>query len=513
MDQTLNNAAGRLTVPLAITAFFAALGNSFTHGYNTGVLNSPSKHIRTFLNESVTAHYSEPSEELIKFLWSLTVSIYLVGGCAGAFSAGFLADRFGRKKAIILMVIPGLIGDALFGFCQFANSLEMLIIGRLIVGFSCGAGSGLVPMYLTEIAPVNIRGAMGVLHQLALTIGILVSQLLGLRELLGSETLWPILLASSAVPFIACAIALPFYPDSPRWLLVTKRDEQAAKEALQRFRGEFDVEEDLREMRREIHEQEQEPAWTMKKLFGSRVYQIPLMLVSVLAVIQQLSGINMVFYYSDEVFLAARLPADYTQYANLGMGTINVIMTIISVVLVEKAGRRPLLLGGMIAMVIALVAMTLALAFQDKASWLAYVSILTMVVFVIGFAIGLGSIPQFIGAELFKQGPRPAAMSFAGLMNWLANFTVGISFPFIQHAIKEFCMLFFIGFLIIFGVVIWKYLPETKNKTFAEIYGIFKKNYGVSDTDENANEDGQLMTPMGNGGHTTYPESVKPLVG
>lgn len=129
-----------------------------------------------------------------------------------------------------------------------------------------------------------------------------------------------------------------------------------------------------------------------------------------------------------------------------------------------------------------------------------------MVLFVVGFAIGLGSIPQFIGSELFKQGPRPAAMSFAGLMNWIANFAVGISFPAIQNGTKEYCMLFFIVFLVIFGVVIWKYLPETKGKSFADIAKIL----GIPTVDDNDNDDTQTpLKDMNNGNGYAEPDSVK----
>lgn len=152
----------------------------------------------------------------LKILWSTAVSIYLVGGTIGAFTPGLLVDRFGRKNSLIFLHIFSLVASVLFGFCKKANSYEMFIVARILIGFSCGAGAGIVPMYLTEIAPVRIRGAMGVLHQLALTSGIFVSQAIGLRQILGSEDRWPILLAAIGLPCLVSGVILYFMPDSPR---------------------------------------------------------------------------------------------------------------------------------------------------------------------------------------------------------------------------------------------------------------------------------------------------------
>ncbi|XP_013420984.1 solute carrier family 2, facilitated glucose transporter member 1 isoform X3 [Lingula anatina] len=487
---------GRVTVPLVVTAFAAVIGGSFPHGYNTGVLNAPQDLIIQFLNDTYLIRTgNEPGKGMLNFVWSFTVAIYLVGGMFGAFSAGWFADRFGRKKAIIIMYIPTFVAAILFGLCDVAESFEMLIIARFIVGFGCGAGSGLVPMYMTEIAPVNIRGAMGVLHQLALTTGILVSQIFGLRQILGNEN-WPILLAFVGVPCLISAFILPWFPDSPRYTLIKLKKEKEAQEALQTFRGaDHDVSADIEEMRREQKQLQKQPPWSLGKLFRSKMHRMPFMLVSALALAQQLSGINVVFYYSSSVFKDAGIPDDYVQYATLGTGIINVIMTVISVPLMEKSGRRILLLGGMILMLTSAVIITIALNLKDILPWMAYICVICMLLFVIGFAIGLGSIPQFIGAELFKQGPRPAAMSFGGMLNWLANTLVGISYPSMEDAMGPYSFIVFVALLLFFLILIWKFLPETKNKSFAEIAAHFGiKEDEMADAEDN--KESVEMLPM-----------------
>jgi len=502
---------GRVTLPLAITAAVSAFGSSFPHGWNTGVLNAPSLLIKDFINASFTEHFDRTStENVLDILWSISVSIYLVGGCGGAFSAGWMADKFGRKKALLVCHVFNFVSAILFGLCKLANSFEMLIIARLIVGFGCGAGSGLVPMYLTEIAPVNIRGAMGVLHQFALTCGILVSQILGIRQALGRESLWPILLAFTAVPAVVSMIVLPFFPDSPRHLLVNKKDEDAAEEALKRFRGVDDVYYDIQEMKMEKEQADTEPEWSFKMLLQSKDLRLPLGLVCALACCQQLSGINVVFYYSTSVFLGAGIPEDSIQYAVVGTGLINVLMTGISIPLMEKSGRRPLLLVGMVIMVLSASLITMALILQDQIEWMAYISIVCMITFVIGFAIGLGSIPQFIGAELFKQGPRPPAMSLAGFLNWLCNFIVGISFPSMQRGMGAYSFTVFIALLVLFGVYLFFKLPETKNKSYDEIYQLFQTNEAAHVDAENNIPNMEKAVLMKNHSNGTVPSIIPP---
>lgn len=470
-ENVIESPKGRVTLTLVITAAATIFGSSFPHGWNTGVLNNPAHLIHQFLNESYMERFgSEPEAWKLDLLWATSVSVYLIGGCGGAFSVGWFANTFGRKKGLLVCHVFSYVAAVLFAFCNLAKSFEMLVLARLITGFGCGAGSGLVPMYLTEIAPVNIRGAMGVLHQFALTCGILTSQCFGLRQVLGREVIWPILLAFIVVPCTVSVCVLPWFPESPRYLLVNKQQDEEAEKALKRFRGRDDVSADMEEMRKENEIQKKEKKWTFGQLFKNNHLRLPLLLVSALAMCQQLSGINVVFYYSNGIFLSAGIPPEMVQYANIGTGLVNVIMTGISVPLMEKSGRRLLLLGGMVVMIVSAGGLTAALNLHDKFTWISYLSVVCLIVFVVGFAIGLGSIPQFIGAELFKQGPRPPAMSFAGLLNWLCNFIVGITFPSMQSALKAYSFLVFIFAVVGFGIFLWWKLPETKGQTYDEIY-------------------------------------------
>ncbi|XP_074655074.1 solute carrier family 2, facilitated glucose transporter member 3-like isoform X3 [Tubulanus polymorphus] len=443
---------GRLTISLAITAFVTVLGSSFPHGYNTGVLNIQEKYIKTFINESWIPADTNPSNDAINMVWSVINSIYLAAGCIGALSAGWLANKFGRKKSLIGLHVFGIVGSMMFALCRYANSYIVVIIARFLVGIACG-----------------------------------------------TEEHWPYLLAITGVPCLFSLISLPFFPGSPRYLLVTKKDRPAAEKALKFFRGpQHDVTTDIQEMELEAHQMEQEPPWTFSHLFATKELRLQLVLVSCLALAQQLSGINVVFYYSTGVFRDAQIPDEYTQYATLSTGFINVLMTGISVPLMEKSGRRPLLLSGMVLMIMSASVIVLCLGLQHIATWLSYLTILCMILFVIGFAIGLGSIPQFIGAELFKQGPRPPAMSFAGMLNWLANFLVAMLFPIMQSAMMQYVFLVFIAITVLFVICVWQLLPETKNKSYDEIYKEFHTPYSKEKDNAERTMDGAIGKRLAN---------------
>lgn len=212
---------------LVLTGVATTLGSSIPVGYNIGVMNTPAHIIREFCNETVAARYGinmGPSQ--LNILWSIIVSIFLVGGVTGSLSGGWVADRFGRKGAVVINNILGIFGAILFVSSRHAGSVEMLLLARLVVGLSSGLVTSTIPMYLTEIAPLSIRGAMGVLCPLGLTVGVLVAQILGLQSVLGQQETWHYLLGLFALLTLLSMVALPFLPESPKYLYIVRGQEE-----------------------------------------------------------------------------------------------------------------------------------------------------------------------------------------------------------------------------------------------------------------------------------------------
>ncbi|PIK61035.1 putative solute carrier family 2, facilitated glucose transporter member 1 [Apostichopus japonicus] len=396
------------------------------------------------------------------------------GGVIGSLSAGAIADKFGRKRALLLNNVLAVLAAILMGFSKLANSYEMLIIGRLVIGVNCGINTGIVPMYLSEISPVNLRGGIGVLHQLAVTSGILISQILGLPVVLGTSELWPVLLGLTVAPTVFQLCTLPFCKESPRYLLISQKKEFEAKKALVWLCKDDDVSDMIQEMQSEYEEENKEERMSIAKLLKDSSLRMPLIISVVLQLSQQLSGINAVLYYSTSIFIEAGVDEDKSPYVTLSTGAIMVIMTVVSIPLMDRLGRKTLHMFGLGFMLFWAIFLTVFLSIAWSGA--AYGSIICVMLFTVGFAIGPGSIPWLIVSELFSQGPRPAAVSVAFMVNWGANFLVGLLFPFMLDGLNEYVFVVFIVLLAVFFLFTWKFLPETKNKSFEEISALFKKN-------------------------------------
>merc|ERR1712117_529087 len=335
--------------------------------------------------------------------------------------------------------------------------------------------AGLAPMYLAEISPTSLRGALGTVYQLIITMSILLSQVLGMGSLLGTPDGWPWLLAMTAVPAIFQIATLPFCPESPKYLLLDKDDEHGAEEALQWLRGTIEVHDEMDEMKQEQESMKLVPKVTLKEMLVNSSLRKPLIIAMMMMLAQQLSGINCAIFYSTNIFKEAGLNPTQSQSATLGMGAMNVAMTFVSLALIEKAGRKVLMLSGlslMIGMTILLLASLLTFTTVPAMSYVAVVAVIT---FVVGFATGPGSIPWFFVTELFAQSGRPTATSIAVVVNWTANFLVGLGFAPLQEVMGAYVFVIFMIIQLFFIVYVYFVVPETKNRTTEEITAIFRK--------------------------------------
>ncbi|KAI4881010.1 hypothetical protein NFI96_011259 [Prochilodus magdalenae] len=466
----------KVTLNLILAVGTAVIG-SLQFGYNTGVINAPQKIIESFYNETWLDRYGEViPDSALTSLWSISVAIFSVGGIFGSFSVGLFVNRFGRRNSMLMANVLAFLAAALMGFSKMGSSWEMLIIGRFVVGLYSGLSTGFVPMYVGEVAPTALRGALGTLHQLGIVIGILVAQVFGIDTIMGNADLWPFLLGFTFIPALLQCILLPMCPESPRYLLINRNEEHKAKAVLKKLRGNTDVSADMLEMKEESRQMMSEKKVTIPELFRSPVYRQPLVIAIVLQLSQQLSGINAVFYYSTAIFEKAGV--EQPVYATIGAGVVNTAFTVVSLFLVERAGRRSLHLIGLLGMAASAVLMTIALALLNRETpveWMSYVSIIAIFAFVAFFEIGPGPIPWFIVAELFSQGPRPSAFAVSGFSNWTANFIVGMCFQYVERLCGPYVFIIFTVFLVAFFIFTYFKVPETKGRTFDEIAAGFSQ--------------------------------------
>ncbi|CAH8518495.1 unnamed protein product [Schistosoma rodhaini] len=466
----------KFTKSLILSVLLACLGSSFTIGYNLGVLNLPGENIKEFLSRTMlgkNASVAENTANLVtpSFLYAQVSTAFVVAGAIGAFSCGAIADCLGRRNGLIVNSLLAIIGGVLVGPCVAYSQPALLFVGRVFNGFNFGISMGIAPMYLTEIAPLSLRGGIGSLHQLALTIGIIVSYLMTLTYTLNTPTLWPISVAVGSVPALIALILLPYCPESPRFLFIKKGKEAKARKAFQRLNCIDDINETFNEMKREMHEAEKRPKFKFFRLFTQRDLRMPVLIACIIQVFQQLSGINAVITYSSTMLKTAGIPLVYIQFCVVAVGAINVLMTVLSVYLIERAGRRTLLLWPTVLLAFSLLCLTISVNTasstkdQTTARTAGIISAVLIILYICGFALGLGPIPGVIVAEIFRQEPRAAAYSLSQGVNLLCNLLVLFSYPSINDAIGGYSFLPFLVIVIICWIFFFLYMIETKNRT------------------------------------------------
>lgn len=537
------------TCKLVFSIIICVIGNSFLYGYNIGVINNPSGVIRVFYVETLAVRNgmlpsnwmdlrqkffdSTPEEQAdmneawrnmtkidnssidgtfkvlktkseddnnIEILWSVTVAIFVLFGMIGAFASGKFADKFGRKKGMIIITILMFLAAIFGGIPKLLNSFEVIIVHRAIVGLHCGLNVSLASLYLAEISPKKIRGAIGTCHQLFITIGILWSNIMGVSKLAGTYDRWEWVFIFNAFPALICLVFMPLCPESPRYLLIKRGLEQEAREGLRDLRGYQDVEDEIDEMKVEARKSQSIQEFSLKQLLTTQELRIPIVIACCLQIAQQFSGINAVMSYSKFMYKNAGVDLNLLEWVVCLTSTINVLTTIPAVPLMEKLGRRPLLIYPMMIMALSFIILTIfhnlqyVESLKDNHAAFAIVGIIAMHTYVIGFAVGLGPIPFIVVGEIFRQEPRAAAMSLSLTFNWICNFILMMVFRFMQKAMLGFVYLPFIGVLVIAILFIFFMVPETKNRTFDEIAASIHK--GGREQDGMLSYEGEEMQAM-----------------
>ncbi|XP_044732456.1 solute carrier family 2, facilitated glucose transporter member 3-like isoform X2 [Chrysoperla carnea] len=458
---------------LLLSGFSTMVGLAMSCGWGIGVMNAPADIIKQFCNDSIYQQYDVTlSEGGLNFLWSCIVSIFIVGGVTGSLSGACIANRVGRKGALVCAYILALLAATGFMFSKSFQSVELLLLGRLLLGISGGLTTSVMPMYLTELATIQQRGAMGVLCPLGLTTGLLISQILGLDFILGLPTTWHYLISFYAVLLVIGLAALPFLPESPKYLFVIRDEPQYAIQELTKLRGvpAHELAEEIELLKTSKHLAEQcDSEWTIATVLKDRSLLLPILLVCALQGGQQCSGINAVFYYSVSVFKSAGLNPQQAAYANIGAGIMNFAISFIVIPIMSCTGRRTLALFSCITAAICLIILSFSITYITFTPWMPFVCIIALLSYVFFYGFGLGPIPYFIGSELFDVGPRPAAMALGSMCNWAGNFLVGLFFPLLSSFIGAYSFLIFAGVCVLLFLFLRVYLPETKGRDVTEI--------------------------------------------
>ncbi|XP_004624725.1 solute carrier family 2, facilitated glucose transporter member 9 isoform X3 [Octodon degus] len=461
---------------LLAASLVGAFGSSFLYGYNLSVVNAPTPYIKAFYNESWERRHGHPIDpDTLTLLWSVTVSIFAIGGLVGTLMVKMIGKILGRKNTLLVNNSFAISAALLMACSLRAGTFEMLIVGRFIMGVDGGIALSVLPMYLNEISPKEIRGSLGQVTAIFICVGVFTGQLLGLPELLGKESTWPYLFGVIVVPALVQLVSLPFLPESPHYLLFEKHNEAGAVKAFQKFLGKADVSQVMEEVLAESRVQKNIRLVSVLELLRDPSVRCQVITVLVTMACYQLCGLNAIWFYTNSIFREAGIPPRNIPYITLSTGGIETLAAVFSGLVIERLGRRPLLIGGFGLMTLFFSILTATLTLQDRAPWVPYLSIVCVLAVIASFCSGPGGIPFILTGELFQQSQRPAAFTIAGTVNWLSNFAVGLLFPFIQKSLDTYCFLVFAAVCFTGAVYLYFVLPETKNRTHAEISQAFAK--------------------------------------
>ena len=426
---------------LYIVAIVASLGGLLS-GYDTGVISGA----LLFINETWV---------LPDTLQGFLVSSVLIGAVIGAATNGILADIFGRKKIIMATAVIFILGSIL---CAFAPNVYVLILSRIFVGFAVGIVNFVVPLYLSEVSPKNLRGTLVSLYQWAITAGILFSYFIN-AVFAQAVYNWRWMLFAGVVPGLVLFIGMCFMSDTPRWLVSKNRDDEA-KKVFSKIEPDIEPEKEIAEIKETLVDNRQEKAFRLKKwMIMPFVVGIGIMFAQIC------TGINTIIYYAPTIFKTAGFDSNLTAiYATTGIGVVNFIMTIVAVFFTDRIGRKPLLYFGLTGVMLSLFALGTSFAFAGVlGSSLKWVAVGSLVTYIICFAMSLGPIGWILVSEVFPLRIRGIAMSVCTVSNFAFNFFVVGSFPVLLHRIGGAWTFWIFGIVSILCIIfVYFFVPETK---------------------------------------------------
>ncbi|XP_004288655.1 PREDICTED: plastidic glucose transporter 4 [Fragaria vesca subsp. vesca] len=385
----------------------ACLG-AILFGYHLGVVNGALEYLSKDLGIAENVG-----------LKGWVVSTLLAGATVGSFTGGTLADKFGRARTFQLDAIPLTIGAFL---CATAQSVEQMIIGRLLAGIGIGISSAIVPLYISEISPTEIRGALGSVNQLFICLGILGALVAGL-PLSANPLWWRTMFGIAIVPSVLLALGMTVSPESPRWLLQQGKTSQAEK-VIKTLYGKERVTEVMHDLTSASHgSTEPEAGWF--DLFSSRYWKV-VSVGAALFLFQQLAGINAVVYYSTSVFRSAGITSDVA--ASALVGAANVFGTAVASSLMDRQGRKNLLLISFGGMAASMLLLALSFTWSVLAPYSGTLAVAGTVLYVLSFSLGAGPVPALLLPEIFASRIRAKAVSLSLGMHWISNFVIGLYF-------------------------------------------------------------------------------------
>ncbi|MEB7432406.1 sugar porter family MFS transporter [Staphylococcus chromogenes] len=424
--------------------FIGALGG-LLYGYDMGVISGALLYLKNDI-------------PLTPSMQGLVVASMLFGAIFGSGFSGPLSEKLGRRRLVFIISIIFIVGTLVLAL---APTVEIVVLGRFIIGLAVGGSTAIVPVYLSELAPTDARGSLSSLNQLMITIGILSSYLVNYA--LSPFEAWRWMLGLAVVPSFILMIGVIFMPESPRWLL-EKRGEKAARDVMKLTYPDHEIDIEIANMKK--ISSISESTWDVLK---SPWLRTTIIIGSVFALLQQLIGINAIIHYAPTIFHKAGLGDSASILSTVGIGVVNVLVTIVAILIIDKIDRKKLLMMGNLGMVFSLLAMSLLiwLLGVDASVW---IIIVCLALFIVFFGLSWGPVLWVMLPELFPMRARGAATGISALVLSIGSLLVAYLFPIISSVLnvqQVFLIFAVIGIIAFFFVM--KFLPETRGRSLEQI--------------------------------------------
>ncbi len=428
-----------------LVAMIGALGG-LLFGFDTGVISGA----LIFINKTF-----QPTT----IIQETIVSSVVLGALFGAIFSGRLADKYGRRQMLVIAALAFLSGTLI---STFAPNVDVLIVGRLVIGFAIGISSYTTPLFISEMAPASQRGAMVLLNAITITGGEAVAFLLDYA--LAPSAAWRWMFAAGLIPAVLLLVGMIFLPETPRWMVLRGRTAEA-KKILSKIRP-------AKQVASELHDIEH--SFSLKRgnwrqLFSKTVR--PVLIIGLgLGIFQQLFGINTVMYYGPTIFAAVGFKGTESQIlATFGMGLVNTVMSVIGVLIIDKVGRRRLLLIGSAVAAVSLGVTSVAFDYHTTGI-MQWIAVSAMVIYIAGYCISVGSLFWLMISEIYPLSIRGLGMSLATAVQWGANFVVSITFLTIINAIgPAHTFWLYASMCVICFAFVYYLVPETKGISLEQI--------------------------------------------
>ncbi|XP_068601975.1 solute carrier family 2, facilitated glucose transporter member 11-like [Brachionichthys hirsutus] len=473
---------------LYLLVLVLGIGGTFQYGLQISITSSSAAHFQKFINETWILRYEVPVEDSAsQLIWSFIVAILSIGAIVGAICNGWLTVHIGRKKTLLINNIVGVVAALLVVFSRLADSFEMILVGRFLFGFNFANGINTHVMYIVESSPRQLRALLILTCSIFLAFGKVVGQILSIRQLLGREPLWQYLLAVGAIPAIIQFVGLLFFPEAPRYLYINKGDSDGAIKALQWLWQEDDLKIELEDMEKDKENSQGQINKSVKDVFTSQCVRWQLLMLIIPCGANQLCGFNALYFYAFDIFHESGVQEDQIHYFSIGIGIIEFSTVTLSLLYIDRAGRRNLMGYGYLLMAVAMSVLTGTLSYKHINSTIPNVNIGLIFCTIAIYGLGPAAVRGVLPSELFLQAWRSSAFVIIGTVSWASLFLVGISFGYIVDGLGQYCFLIFVAYCVFSGVFVLYFLPETKRKTIVEITEDFQKlNFKNRVSDDNA---------------------------